>query len=100
MCSYVHVEQSPILDVMFGKHKAALDKASGVADWMLHDLRRTFATNLAALSTPVHVTERLLNHVSGTHSGIVAVYQRRSYMDEMREAVTRWEGHLNFLLNA
>ena len=31
-------------------------------------LRRTFATNLAALGTPIHVTEKLLNHVSGTVS--------------------------------
>ena len=58
--------------------KAVLDKLCGVAGWTLHDLRRTFATILAALGTPIHVTERFLNHVSGTHSGIVAVYQRHS----------------------
>jgi integrase len=79
--------------------KAALDKLSGVSGWTLHDLRRTFATNLAALGTPIHVTERLLNHVSGTQSGIVAVYQRHSYMPEMRKAVEAWERHLCALLD-
>ena len=78
--------------------KAALDKLSGVSGWTLHDLRRTFATNLAALGTPIHVTERLLNHVSGTQSGIVAVYQRHSYMPEMRKAVEARERHLHALV--
>jgi integrase len=78
----------------WGKCKAQLDKKSGVANWTLHDLRRTFATQLAALGTPIHVTERLLNHISGTQSGIVAVYQRHTYMDEMRAAVMAWEARL------
>ena len=62
--------------------------------WTLHDLRRTFATNLAALGTPIHVTEKLLNHVSGTVSGVVAIYNRHSYMDEMRVAIEKWEKRL------
>jgi hypothetical protein len=33
------------------------------------------------------VTEKLLNHVSGTTDGIVAVYQRHGYADEMRQAM-------------
>jgi integrase len=60
----------------------------------LHDLRRTCATNLAALGVPVHVTEKFLNHVSGTTGGIVAVYQRHTYLDEMRNAVEAWDSHL------
>jgi integrase len=82
----------------WSKSKAALDKLSGVSGWTLHDLRRTFATNLAALGTPIHVTERLLNHVSGTQSGIVAVYQRHSYMPEMTKAVEASERHLRALV--
>jgi integrase len=78
----------------WGKCKAALDKKSGVTEWTLHDLRRTFATQLASLGTPIHITERLLNHVSGTQSGIVAVYQRHDYMPDMRAAMTRYEDHL------
>jgi integrase len=77
---------------------STLDKASGVTNWTLHDLRRTFATHLAALRTPIHVTERLLNHISGTTAGIVSVYQRHSFMPEMREAVAKYETHLAALL--
>lgn len=89
-------------DTVFGgwsKCKTAFDKACPIEPWTLHDLRRTFATNLAALGTPIHVTERLLNHISGTTTGgLIAVYQRHSYMDEMREAIQKWEEHLASLL--
>jgi integrase len=56
--------------------KTALDKASGVKDWTLHDIRRTFATGLAELGVAPHVIERLLNHVAGTLSPIALVYNR------------------------
>ena len=78
----------------WSKGKPNFDKGCPIDHWTLHDLRRTCATNLAALGVPVHVTEKLLNHVSGTTSGIVAVYQRHAYMDEMRDAIDRWEEFL------
>jgi integrase len=81
-----------------GKSKWELDKVLKLNAWTLHDLRRTFATQLAAIGTPIHITERLLNHVSGTQSGIVAVYQRHDYADEMRAALKRYEEHLAGLL--
>ena len=83
----------------WSKAKAALDKSCAIAPWTIHDLRRTCATNIAALGIPVQVTEKLLNHVSGTTGGIVAVYQRHTYLDEMREAVETWEAHLKKLLS-
>jgi len=79
----------------WSKLKTKFDKvADGVEPWTLHDLRRTFATNLAALGTPIHVTEKLLNHVSGTVSGVTAIYNRHAYMDEMRAAIASWEKEL------
>jgi integrase len=81
----------------WGKPKAALDKACPIAPWTLHDLRRTFATNLAAIGTPVHVTEKLLNHISGTVSGVAAIYNRHAYMDEMRVAISAWENRLSII---
>jgi integrase len=75
----------------FSKSKASLDRLCGVKDWTLHDLRRTFATGLASLNVPIHVTEKLLNHVSGTTGGIVAVYQRHSYWTEQVAALKAWE---------
>ncbi len=82
----------------WGKPKVALDTACSIAPWTLHDLRRTFATNLAALGTPIHVTEKLLNHISGTVSGVAAIYNRHAYMDEMRAAIDAWEKRLSFIL--
>ncbi|HEY4940647.1 MAG TPA: integrase family protein [Rhizomicrobium sp.] len=81
----------------FARHKAQLDKASGVSGWVLHDLRRTFASGLASLGVPIPVVEKLLNHVSGTFSGIVGVYHRYDYAKEMREAVELWEKHIQTL---
>jgi integrase len=79
----------------FGKAKARLDAESGVTGWTLHDLRRTFASGLAARGVSIPVIEKLLNHVSGSFSGVVGVYQRYDFMPEMRDAVGRWEAHLN-----
>jgi integrase len=82
----------------WGKGKANLDRLSGITDWTLHDLRRTFATGLAALGTPIHVTEKLLNHVSGTHAGIVGIYQRFEFWDEQVAAMQAWETKIHSLL--
>jgi integrase len=84
----------------WGKSKARLDKACGVTDWSLHDLRRTFSTLHAELGTPPHIVERLINHITGTVSGVAAVYNRYQYMPEMREATQRYEAHLTQLFAA
>jgi integrase len=74
----------------FTKIKERLDVASGVDDWVLHDLRRTTATFLAKLDTQPHVIERILNHVSGSFAGVAGIYNRHPYLDEMRGALERW----------
>lgn len=74
--------------------KTKLDKFAKVEDWTLHDLRRTAATGMARLGTAPHVVERLLNHTSGTFGGVAGVYNRFSYLDEMREAFAAWEAHI------
>lgn len=58
--------------------------------WTFHDLRRTTATGMARLGIAVRVTEAVLNHVSGTGGGIVAVYQRHDYAEEKRAALDAW----------
>ena len=65
-------------------------EAVEIPHWTFHDLRRTCATGLARLGIPVRVTEAVLNHVSGTGGGIVAVYQRHDYADEKRKALEAW----------
>lgn len=84
-------------DKVFGgwsKHKTAFDRECKIVPWTLHDLRRTFASDLAALGVQLPVIEKLLNHVSGSFGGIVAVYQRHNFMPEMRDAMSKWEARL------
>lgn len=61
-----------------------------IPHWTFHDLRRTAATGMARLGIPVRVTEAVLNHVSGSGGGIVAVYQRHDFADEKRQALDAW----------
>jgi integrase len=81
----------------FGASKESLDKC-GVENFVHHDLRRTFATGMARLGVRLEVTEKLLNHVSGSMGGIVGIYQRHDFMDEMREAISRYEAWLSHVL--
>ncbi len=79
------------VDVPFAgwsKAKTQFDEALTFTDYTLHDLRRTYSSNLAKLGVPIHVTEKLLNHVSGTLGGIAGVYNRHSYWEEMCGAVS------------
>lgn len=79
----------------WGKCKARFDqRIDNVASYTLHDLRRTFATTHAKIGTPIHVTEKLLNHVSGTISGVAAIYNRHSYIGEMRTSIEAYDGYL------
>ena len=75
----------------WGKPKATFDELCKVTDWQLHDLRRTFASKLAALGVSLPTIEKLLNHVSGSFGDIVAVYQRHNWLPEMRSAIDVWE---------
>jgi integrase len=78
----------------FNHSKVALDEASGVEDWRLHDLRRTVATGLQKLGVRLEVTEAVLNHLSGSRAGIVGVYQRHTWSDEKRAALNAWSARV------
>jgi integrase len=82
----------------FSAAKRELDKLSGVSDWRLHDLRRTCVSGMARLGVAPHVADKVLNHQTGTISGVAAVYQRHEFLSERREALDRWGGHLAGLL--
>jgi integrase len=75
--------------------------ASGepIPPWTLHDIRRSVATGLAGLGVNLPVIERCLNHVSGSFGGIVGVYQRHSFADEMRAAMDAWGRKIEALVN-
>ena len=82
----------------WSKCKRRFDIGLDFAPFTLHDLRRTYSSTHAMLGTPIHVTEKLLNHVSGTVSGVAAIYNRHSYIPEMRAAVERYEQYLSNLV--
>tara|TARA_R110002124_G_scaffold102957_1_gene251390 strand:+ start:1327 stop:2538 length:1212 start_codon:yes stop_codon:yes gene_type:complete len=67
-----------------------LNEGNPIADFRIHDLRRTVATGMQRLGIPIAVTEAVLNHVSGSMSGIASVYQRHDYLNEKREALEVW----------
>lgn len=93
------LDSLPFPHFQWHQEKTALDQAAGVYDWTLHDLRRTFATKLAELRVPPHIIEKLLNHVTGTISGVAAIYNRHHFMDEMRVAVEAWEDRLGSIVH-
>jgi integrase len=68
--------------------------------WRLHDLRRTAATNMERLKVALPVTEAVLNHVSGSKSGVAGIYQQHEYTDEKRDAVELWGEELNRIVNS
>jgi integrase len=85
----------------FSRAKTTLDavitKLNGgapIAPWRIHDIRRTFATNLAKLGVQLPVVEKLLNHISGSFAGVAGIYQRHDFADEKRAALECWAQHL------
>ena len=74
--------------------------ADTVQPWRVHDLRRTVATGLQRLGVRFEVTEAILNHVSGSRSGVAGVYQRHDWKVEKRTALEAWGNHIRSLLNA
>ena len=83
----------------FSKVKHRLDDLMDIDEaWRTHDIRRTVASGLQRLGVPLVVTEKVLNHVSGSFSGIVGVYQRHEYEAEQRAALERWADHVSGLV--
>jgi integrase len=72
-------------------------EATEIPHWTFHDLRRTCASGMAALRTPPHVIEAVLNHASGAIKGVAAVYNRYKYDDEKRAALEAWGRRIELL---
>ena len=62
----------------WSQKKRELDAKSGVAGWVLHDIRRTVATGMANLGVAPHIIEEILGHSGGGHkAGVAGIYNRR-----------------------
>lgn len=82
----------------WSRAKLKLDQIASIAPWVIHDLRRTTATGLQKLGTPLQVTESVLGHVSGSRAGVVGIYQRHDYANEKRAALEAWGAHVMALV--
>ena len=67
--------------------KRRLDAEMKIPPWRLHDLRRTFSTNLNRIGVQPHVVEACLNHVTGSQGRVASVYNKYHYLPEKIQAV-------------
>jgi integrase len=70
--------------------KRDIDALVDIPPWVLHDTRRSIATGLQRMNVPIHVVEALLGHSGGSRGGIVAVYQKHTYIMERAAALEAW----------
>jgi integrase len=77
--------KGPFTNYDYGKKR--IQRHMRVTDWRPHDLRRTATTVMAEIGVAPHVADRVLNHQSGTISGVAAVYNRFQYLEERKVAL-------------
>jgi integrase len=82
-CPYVFTTDGRAPLSGFSKFKKHFDKACGVTNWTLHDLRRTARSIMSRAGVNADHAERCLGHVIG---GVRGVYDRHEYHDEKRKA--------------
>jgi hypothetical protein len=86
-------------DGSWGKLKLEIERRSGVTNWQLRDLRRTFRSTMAKLRVRREIAEILLNHVTGANKNdLDEIYDRYDYLEEKRSALAKLEAHLTKLL--
>jgi integrase len=104
-----HARRTPDREYVFGlgtagyqgwsKSKEALDRRAAIADWRLHDLRRTVSTRMHdELDIAPHIVEAVLNHISGHRAGVAGTYNRALYSKEKAIALARWAEHLEAIV--
>jgi integrase len=79
----------------FSKLKAALDEASGISDWRIHDLRRTAASGMQEAGIPNHIVQLVLNHAI---PGVGAVYLHAELERQKGEALAAWASTLTRII--
>ena len=75
----------------WSQSKAKIDKASGVADWRIHDLRRSVSTGMNELGVAPHIVESVLGHKIG---GVAGVYNHAKHEAAKRAALELWAAHI------
>ncbi|HEY7086138.1 MAG TPA: tyrosine-type recombinase/integrase [Hyphomicrobiaceae bacterium] len=91
--------------VSWSAGKALLDKRilghreRPLPHWTLHDIRRTFVTNMNELGfAEPHIVEAIVNHISGSKSGVAGRYNHAQYLEQRRDALDKWGRYLTGLV--
>ena len=71
-----------------GRKQQPENKMGDIAEFTVHDLRRTCRSLMASAGVPGHVAERCLNHKL---KGVEGIYDRYDYFGERREALLEVE---------
>jgi integrase len=82
----------------WNRQKSELDARLKMADWRLHDLRRSLATWMAEHDVEPHTIEAVLNHQSGHKAGVAGIYNRAKYARQIHAALATWDDHLRSLI--
>jgi integrase len=80
----------------FNKRKAAFDKSCGVADWTLHDLRRTARSLMSRAGVSDEHAEHALGHKL---QGVKKVYNRYDFFKEKSDALARLAALIERIVN-
>jgi integrase len=88
----------------WGESKIALGarlEAAGVImkPWVVHDLRRTFATGAGELGIAPHVIEAAIGHASGFRHGVAGLYNRSALESPIRHALNVWDQHVKEIVS-
>jgi integrase len=80
---------------------AKANNGTPLPHWTLHDLRRSFGTIVSerGISLP-HVTEAIVNHISGHKANTAGIYNRALYLLARRKALEKWAAHVLGLVAA
>jgi integrase len=81
----------------FSTFKLKFDAACGVKDWRLHDLRRTARSLMSRAGVAPDIAERCLGHAI---TGVRGVYDRHSYIGEMRQGFEALASQINQIVRA
>jgi integrase len=91
------VDNQPIGSIKVSKE--VIQKHSNIDDFRPHDLRRSVATYMAKLGVDRTVLGKILNHKGlAGDSQVTAIYDRYSYTPQKRQALNRWSGKLQQII--
>ena len=100
-CAFVFTTNGKVAINGWGKTKQTLDQymseelGEPVADWRLHDLRRTCASGLAKLGVRAEVIKRILAHTPPAADVTASVYNQHMYDAEARQAIEAWAAYID-----